>query len=328
MPPSIKPSGSWLEQRLVRVRTGGVRIRRGARGSATMPGHLSGPQETFVSILLLTSDGSEQSMTIVPHARRFAEALGLTVQVLRVIDKPAQKRGSQTDIVAEVRAQLMAQLDGPGKDWPIEVRVQESGRNAQQTITGLALEMDAAALAMHTRGTTALRHAVMGSVATDVLRSSGLPVLVSGDHCAAPPPVAGSYHIVIAVDGSPASREATLRVGDLIAGRDLQVTLLRVHVPAIGDRGEPAEIEEARRQVEDLLQYLPAGLTARAVAVSGVELERVETTVCRVARELNADVLACGTHGRSALKHVFLGSVANGIVAHSTLPVLLVRTVD
>jgi nucleotide-binding universal stress UspA family protein len=47
--------------------------------------------------------------------------------------------------------------------------------------------------------------------------------------------------------------------------------------------------------------------------------------ICRLARELPADLVIMPTHGRTGLKHVFLGSTAERIVQHSPCPVLVAR---
>jgi nucleotide-binding universal stress UspA family protein len=44
-----------------------------------------------------------------------------------------------------------------------------------------------------------------------------------------------------------------------------------------------------------------------------------------VAREVGADLIVMGTHGRTGLTHVVFGSVAEHVVRHSRIPVLTVR---
>ena len=46
---------------------------------------------------------------------------------------------------------------------------------------------------------------------------------------------------------------------------------------------------------------------------------------CRVAQKIPADLIVMPTHGRTGLKHVFLGSTAERIVQHSPCPVFVVR---
>src|SRR5262245_31049336 len=47
--------------------------------------------------------------------------------------------------------------------------------------------------------------------------------------------------------------------------------------------------------------------------------------ICRLAQTLPADLVVMSTHGRTGLKHVFLGSTAERIVQHSSCPVLVTR---
>ena len=47
--------------------------------------------------------------------------------------------------------------------------------------------------------------------------------------------------------------------------------------------------------------------------------------ICRVAQGIPADLIVMPTHGRTGLKHVFLGSTAERIVQHSSCPVLVTR---
>jgi nucleotide-binding universal stress UspA family protein len=44
-----------------------------------------------------------------------------------------------------------------------------------------------------------------------------------------------------------------------------------------------------------------------------------------VALELNCQMIVMGTHGRSGLEHLLMGSVAEYVVRHSRVPVLTVR---
>jgi nucleotide-binding universal stress UspA family protein len=47
--------------------------------------------------------------------------------------------------------------------------------------------------------------------------------------------------------------------------------------------------------------------------------------ICRLAHTVPADLVVMPTHGRTGLKHVFLGSTAERIVQHSSCPVLVTR---
>jgi nucleotide-binding universal stress UspA family protein len=45
----------------------------------------------------------------------------------------------------------------------------------------------------------------------------------------------------------------------------------------------------------------------------------------RRAEEYGHDLIVLGTHGRTGLKHAFIGSVAERVVRHASCPVLTVR---
>jgi nucleotide-binding universal stress UspA family protein len=48
--------------------------------------------------------------------------------------------------------------------------------------------------------------------------------------------------------------------------------------------------------------------------------------ILRVAKETACDIIVMGTHGRTGLAHLFMGSVAEKVVRKATCPVLVVKT--
>jgi nucleotide-binding universal stress UspA family protein len=88
-------------------------------------------------------------------------------------------------------------------------------------------------------------------------------------------------------------------------------------VPAAGellDRIRTESDEEMRR------------LTARLPGSRGLVREGTpRSMILDVAREVGAEMIVMGTHGRTGLTHVFFGSVAEHVVRHSRVPVLTVR---
>jgi len=64
-----------------------------------------------------------------------------------------------------------------------------------------------------------------------------------------------------------------------------------------------------------------AGVRARGFLLEGVPHEQI----VRIAKSRRADLIVMGTHGRSGLAKLFLGSVAGRVVAAAPCPVLTVR---
>ena len=84
-----------------------------------------------------------------------------------------------------------------------------------------------------------------------------------------------------------------------------------------------AEVEEqARRALDDALPPdLCEGIEVESVIRRGVPF--LEIVLC--AKELNCDLIVCGSHGRTGLKHALFGSVAEKVVRKAPCPVLSVR---
>ena len=57
-----------------------------------------------------------------------------------------------------------------------------------------------------------------------------------------------------------------------------------------------------------------------------VEKGKPFEAVLKVAEEWEADLIVLGTHGRTGLSHLLMGSVAEKVVRHSTKPLFIVPT--
>ncbi len=88
--------------------------------------------------------------------------------------------------------------------------------------------------------------------------------------------------------------------------------------------------EMLRLEGEQLLREGSAAVERRGVEVDTVLLEapdvQIGECIVRKAREYQADLIVCGTHGRRGVRRLLMGSDAEYIVRHSTVPVLLIRT--
>jgi nucleotide-binding universal stress UspA family protein len=85
-----------------------------------------------------------------------------------------------------------------------------------------------------------------------------------------------------------------------------------------------------RRQEERAREYLNA--LSRRLEATGVRIRaRVEVAtaialaILEIARDEQADIVALATHGRSGIRRLALGSVADKVVRGSPVPVLLFR---
>lgn len=148
--------------------------------------------------------------------------------------------------------------------------------------------------------------------------------------------MAFATHILIPTDFSDASHLAIDAGGVLAAQLGAKVTLVHVHDPDA--LHPPATIGWSPKQQDDL----DAEITdAVAKGLDDLRrsrlktLENVETVIlhdpsasqaiCKYAEKIGADLIVLATHGRTGLKHLLIGSVAERVVRHSHVPVLTLR---
>jgi nucleotide-binding universal stress UspA family protein len=85
-------------------------------------------------------------------------------------------------------------------------------------------------------------------------------------------------------------------------------------------------IEEARRKRTEEIQRLKKMCVERGVNTSVDEIEGVPASVIvDLAKTGKSDLIVMGTHGRSGLAHIMVGSVAERVVRLAHCPVLTVR---
>ena len=136
-------------------------------------------------------------------------------------------------------------------------------------------------------------------------------------------------------DFSRASSAAFAKAVQL--AKDNRAQLLVMHalslpLPGVGGEGYvPAEVYEelersgrdwARKRLDKLVtRAKQAGVSARGLLVEGSPYDRIT----RAARANRADLIVIGTHGRTALGRLFLGSVATRVLSTATCPVMTVR---
>lgn len=81
--------------------------------------------------------------------------------------------------------------------------------------------------------------------------------------------------------------------------------------------------------IEDTLQRLKKVAEQQTAFSEEIEEKVIMSDpfwgICHTAEQQHSDLIVIGSHGRTGLAHVFLGSVAERVVRHATCPVLVVR---
>jgi nucleotide-binding universal stress UspA family protein len=140
--------------------------------------------------------------------------------------------------------------------------------------------------------------------------------------------------ILLAIDGSPPSQGAVQEVAQRPWPSPSTVRILSVIQPYTPPASEivlaSATLEEIRqRQTQDAEQLTrQAGerLAARGLSIDAAVREGdPRTEIIDAADEWDADLIVVGSHGRTGLKRLMMGSVAQAVVAHAHCSVEVVR---
>jgi nucleotide-binding universal stress UspA family protein len=139
--------------------------------------------------------------------------------------------------------------------------------------------------------------------------------------------------VVFAYDGSDLARLAIEEAGrQLVPGRDAVVlTVWRPYavgfIPPPGVEFDAAATDQVERAAEETAAYgaslaQAAGFRARSLAVKEAPTWK---GIVRVADDYDASLVALGSHGKTGVTGIFLGSVAGTVAAHSGRSVLIVH---
>ncbi|SFV15788.1 universal stress protein [Pseudoduganella namucuonensis] len=144
-------------------------------------------------------------------------------------------------------------------------------------------------------------------------------------------------NILFPTDGSELSVKATASVIELAKLHGARLVSVSVVQPfpfmPVGDSGmtitpEPAVYETQMRNIaQDNVNKVAAAASAAGVpfeGVTGVTASPYESIV-ETAEKHGCDLIVMASHGRKGLNKLFLGSETQKVLAHTKLPVLVLR---
>jgi universal stress protein A len=136
--------------------------------------------------------------------------------------------------------------------------------------------------------------------------------------------------ILVAIDGSAPSIDAARTGFDLAAALAAKVTTIYVVDPPVpyssGIGITPDELlQVASRDNEHVITALRSAVLVPEGTDHLVRVGHPVDIILQVARDRPADLVVIGSHGRSGLGRVLLGSVAESVVRQAPCPVLVVR---
>jgi nucleotide-binding universal stress UspA family protein len=144
---------------------------------------------------------------------------------------------------------------------------------------------------------------------------------------------AGSGPVLFAYDGSDLAENAIAEAGrQLRAHRDALVLTIwepfNVGFLPVREAGfDAAQAEEVRKAAEETAAHGAALAQAAGFRAQSMAAEAAPTWkgIIDAADDRNASLIVLGSHGRTGLTGIVVGSVASAVVAHSRRSVLIVH---
>jgi nucleotide-binding universal stress UspA family protein len=264
--------------------------------------------------LLLPTDGSKFSEGAIREAINLAKMCSSKLFVISVVEMNPEFEALAPGLVEKTEKETRQHLESvksraskEGVDCEIIVH---EGEEPYQYIVDEAAKRKVEMIIMGRRGRTGLKRLMMGSVTARVIGHSTCKVLVI------PETAKVSYkNILIATDGSKYSDAAALEAISIAkrCGSDLI---------ALSIATKDKDLPSAKKSVEKISQIAEKeGLKVKTLTLRGTPYNVIAET----AEKKNADVIVVGSHGRTGLERLLMGSVTERVIGHANCAVLVVK---
>ncbi|WP_253737154.1 universal stress protein [Halohasta salina] len=273
--------------------------------------------------VLIPTDGSPLAADALEHAiTAFPDG---NITLLYVIDS-RYTAATDDELQPERKfADLLATAERNEIEVDTEVRVGHPSREILRFTENAAVDE----IIMGSHGRTLPARVLLGSVAERVLRRAPVPVTIVHPHQRI-----GTTHHVVAIDGSEQSHKALEY--SLSVFPDVETTILHAIDPMETHYGEGQLIhsEEAYERIKTDAEELLADAEALAEehdanVTSTIAVEwgpnRPADAILDYVEDNDVDHVILGSHGRSGVSRVLLGSVAETVARRSPAPVTVVR---
>lgn len=203
---------------------------------------------------------------------------------------------------------------------------------AYRAILDLAKEHKADVIVLANRAHGTVARLFMGSTATQVVRHSEIPVI-------AVPPEAddmnnGCQTILVATDFSETAHAAASWARSVAAcmASPRKIIVAHAHLAAVVPAVEPGFITPAMLEDDVAASQAQLEREVDALRQPGFDVEGVlldgpaASAVLDLAHSRGVDMIAMGTHGRSGINRMLVGSVAERVMHNASCPILTIRT--
>lgn len=276
--------------------------------------------------LLVAIDGSASSLNALKESFKLSKkgTLGVSVAPPYTVDLRVDAEEGIRSLLTEPcetalnKASEMAQASGA------EVFGICAMGQPHERIVDLSESEGCDLIVVGAKGMLSIEKAFMGDVTAKVIGYSVKDVLVVPDKTEL-----GLDRILLATDGSEYSRRATVRAMDFAASYGTE--LLVVSIVEISSEVYSIAPEVVEKKVSEAEAYL-AGIKKQAEA-RGIKYqdfvrdsEVPYDIITEIAQDRHAGLIVMGSHGRTGLTRILMGSTVERVISQAPCPVLVVKS--
>jgi len=264
--------------------------------------------------IVVATDGSEYSENAVRESIQWAKQFGATLHAVCTSQVSLGQLQYAAEVVSEIdkaarQACDTAKASAQAAGVNCETIVHE-GEEPYIHIVEAAEKLHADAIIVGRRGRRGLLKLLMGSVTHLVIGHAPCNVFVV--------PRTGrlkAQRLLVATDGSPDSEHAAMQAISLAKLSKGSIVICSVVHDVTTDKSAVENVENIKRIASD------EQVEAETVVRQGAAYEEIISA----AQENNADLIVMGSHGRTGLKKILMGSVTERVIGMSDRSLMIVR---
>ncbi|MCX5874504.1 MAG: universal stress protein [Deltaproteobacteria bacterium] len=279
--------------------------------------------------ILVAIDGSSSSLHALRQAFPLARAEKGAIQVIAVAPPYTGElslvgvREHVNDLIVAPYQKALDEALKISESYGVLIRTILEIGEPPETIVDTAEDLDCDLIVVGVRGSNPVKTVLMGSIAARVIGFSHIDVL------AVPRGAEIDLNaILLAVDGSWSSERATSIAFELQKSYGLRLSALSVADIPSQLYGLDAKVaEQMLRQAREVLDPVRTKSEAQGIPVELLLREGDAAEVInQTAKQKSAGMIIIGSHGRTGLKRLLMGSVAERVIGHALCPVLVTRS--
>jgi len=279
--------------------------------------------------ILVAVDGSESSRNALRQAFRLAVEEKCWITVTSVVPSftgDLDLTGVRGDVLASLAKpyeDALREAEGLAREERILIKTVHEEGETYERIVDLADGSNSDVIVMGRRGLKKIDRTLVGSVTARVIGHTQRDVLVVPNGT-----TLGWKRILVGTDGSKYSGIAINKAIDFAKAYGGSLVVLSVvDVPTEFYAEAPKAVEDMIRKAREYTSAVKKQAEADGVkAESFVGEAEAWEAIVKLAHDQEVNMVVVGSHGRTGLRRLLMGSVTEKVIGHAPCPVLVVKS--